>query len=77
MVPNKLSYVELFPKQFRYNMEKQLSKTLRQLVQSGPARIRQKAASENVREKIIQIASPSVVNFNIINCLKENKRPNA
>jgi len=69
VVPNKLSYVELFPPECRYNTEKQLAKLLRRLVKSGKHRIKEQTTKLALEDKLLPIVSHESVTKNIIHHL--------
>ena len=66
IVPNKLSYVELFPSECRYNTEKQLAKMLRRLVKSGKIHISEQVKKQDLAEELVPKVSNSVVISKII-----------
>ena len=70
IVPNALSYPEIFSKEVRYNTEAQLAKMLKQAIRSGRERILKKAKDMNFEEVYKNQFSAEVVCQKVLQSFK-------
>lgn len=70
LVPNRLSYVELFPDECKYNTDKQLAKKLKNLVNAGKCRIKKITEDLKLKDKILPLVDHEIVLKTILQEIK-------